>query len=380
MGSVSSIVCSYDFTVCINNNKNVVSFGRSRSGAHGHKEDNVFSPKIIPTLNLIISISVCWDQNGGHCACLDNDGNVFTFGDNEYGKLGIGDKVKSFTSIPQKVNLPPCQQISCGTNHTTCLSENGEVYSFGYNATGQLGLGNFENSYNTPQLISSLKDVEFIECGYSYVFCKTFNNEIYCWGNNFYGQLGLGNINNQYTPVLCSSLLTENVIDIKCGNIHTLVLISNGDALSCGHNNHEQLGREIDDDYSSSFQKIEDLSEIIRIECGYYHSLCIDINNDLYVFGDNQYGQLGLGDTNNRNKPIKHPSLSNIIDISSRGNHTFVKTSNNEIFAFGFNDNSQLGIQIEKDRFQLTPIRVFEDNEDIWFSNINKSKAKSARF
>merc|ERR1712000_458473 len=96
-------------------------------------------------------------------------------------------------------------------------------------------------------------------------------------------------------------------------------------------------------------------------------------------FGLNMQGELGLGDTDNRNKPMKHPSLSNIIDISKGGNHSFIKTSNNEIYAFGNNMYSQLGNKTE-DMCQLTPIRVFEDNEDIWFSNINKSKAKSARF
>ena len=74
--SVSNIVCSNDFTVCINNDQNVVSFGKSYKGGHGHKEDNVFPPKIISSLNHIISISV----GGDHCACLDNDGNVYTFG------------------------------------------------------------------------------------------------------------------------------------------------------------------------------------------------------------------------------------------------------------------------------------------------------------
>ena len=72
--------------------------------------------------------------------------------------------------------------------------------------------------------------------------------------------------------------------------------------------------------------------------------------------------------------------MPNCDDAYSKGGcNTFVKTSNNEIYAFGSNKFSQLGIKTEYKK-QLTPIRVFEDNEDIWYSNINNSKAKSARF
>ena len=74
----------------------------------------------------------------------------------------------------------------------------------------------------------------------------------------------------------------------------------------------------------------------------------------------------------------KYSLLSNIIDISNGGNHSFVKISNNEIYAFGNNENTQLGIETEHDN-QITPIRVFENNEDIWCSNINSLKVKSAR-
>ena len=227
-----------------------------------------------------------------------------------------------------------------------------------------------------------MKDVEFIECGAYHTFCKTINNEVYCWGKNTTCQLGLGNISNQITPILCSSLLNEDVVDIKCGSMHTLVLTSNLEVLGCGDNKYGQIGAKVYtylDAVHSTFQKIQELPEIIKIGCGNHYSLCIDVNNDLYVFGDNEYGQLGLGDTNTRFTPIKHPSLSNIIDISKGGLHTFVKTSNNEIYAFGYNEYSQLGIKTEH-ADQITPIRVFEDNEDIWFSNVNKSKAKSARF
>ena len=118
----------------------------------------------------------------------------------------------------------------------------------------------------------------------------------------------------------------------------------------------------------------------MKVGCGNSHSMCIDSNKDLYIFGSNSSGQLGLGNSDFRKKPMKHP-LSNIIDISKGGYTTFVKTLNNEIYAFGKKDYSQLGLEsTSENRIERTPIRVFEDNEDIWFSNINKSKAKSARF
>ena len=392
--SSSTMVCAKEHSLCLSNDGNVFSFGNSSFRAHGHDEALILEPKMIPSFKNIKYIDTAVLRS----VCLDTEGNVFTFGINYKGQLGIGideEKLK-YTHIPQKVNLPPCKQISCNSHSTLCLTEDGILYSFGYNEEGQLGLGNNEENYNSPQLISSLKDVEFIECGGNHTFCKTLNNEIYCWGKNESGQLGLENNDNQNTPILCSSLSNEDIIDIKCGANHTLVLTSNGDVLSSGSNQYGQLGRTTD--AGAFFYKIEILSGIKRIECKDHHSMCIDSNNDLYVFGNNEYGQLGLGDRIHRYQPIKHPSLSNIIDISKGTFCTFVKTSNNEIFYFG-KDNINLSMPKKQkqgliqyvgnkigtrnkleDKYQLTPIRVFENNEDIWCYNTNrKSKAKSAR-
>ena len=371
--SRSTIICARQHTLSLSENGNVFSFGNSTCGCLGYEIQNPKLnglPKSIPSLENIKSIAA-----GEHCVCLDYCGNVYTFGDNEFGQLGIGlDKnTLPFTYIPQKVNLPPCTHISCGEYFTMCLLEDGSVYSFGYNFYGQLGIGNNEESYNSPQLIPSLKDVEFIECGGNHIFCKTLNNEIFCWGFNGNGQLGLGNKDNVYSPNRFSDLQKEEIVDIKCGYTFTLLLTYKQEVFSCGHHSCTLSG--ID---SLTFNKISDMSDITRIECGYFHSMCIDGNSNLFVFGLNRYGQLGLGDTENRISPTKHP-LSNIIDISSNGYCTFAKTISNEIYAFGRNDYSQTGIKTE-DRIIVNPIQVFQNNEDIWRSNINKSKAKSARF
>ena len=134
--------------------------------------------------------------------------------------------------------------------------------------------------------------------------------------------------------------------------------------------------------------------------------MCIDTYNNIYIFGDNNHGQLGILKNSNKIEPIKHPSLSNIIDISKGGNQTFVKTSNNEIYAFGDNKYFQLGVEgvksdsnsTSKPRFifdfdyfrpginkenkiQNTPVQTLQGNEDKWsLATQRKSRAKSARF
>ena len=367
-GKRSTIVCGNDFTLSLSKDGNVYSFGYSECRAHGHEEELVFPPKIIPNLTNIRSISVGSNPSEIHCACLDNDGNVYTFGDNFSSQLGNGSTME-FTHIPQKINLPACKQVACGDNFTLCLTEDGELYSFGNNNYGQLGLGDDIRRCNTPNKIESVKDVEFIECGNYSAFCKTKNNEVYSWGHNWFGQLGLGTRDDKKIPTLCSTLSTENIIDIKCGTNHTIVLTSNNDILSCGNHYLGQLGRDVEDDECSPlFQKIPNLPKIKRISGGYNHSFCIDENNDLYVFGYNNAGQLGLKNFSHKYNPVKHPKLSNIIDISNGGNITFVKTSSNEMYAFGNNRHSQFGIKTNSGE-QCKPIKVFQDNEDIWYSN-----------
>jgi len=261
-----------------------------------------------------------------------------------------------------------------------CLTEDNTLFSFGANYNGELGLGNnnAKSNYFSPCLIPDINNIEHVVCGGAHIICKTYTNEFYSWGDNRYGQLGQGNNKPCYKPIQCFNW-PDNIIDIKSGFNYSLLLTSKGQVYSFGSNGNGQLG--INDKNVNKINiptVITDIPEIQRIECGNSHSMCIEINNNLWLFGCNGYGQLGLGDQLHRFKPIQHPTLSNIIDISSGGHHTFVKTIDNKIFAFGKNNHSQLGIKTSGD-YQLTPIQVFMGEEEKWCSFIGKSKQKSAR-
>ena len=372
---VPNIQCTSEHTLCISEKREVYMFGKATFDERDTAIEAI--PTKIPNLTNIQAISV----SSIHSLCLDYDGNVFSFGSNKCGQLGLGVNFYDLecTTIPQKVDLPPIRQISCGFNFSMCVSDNNTLYSFGSNYTGQLGITQDEDIKEvcSPHIVKSLEDIDFIECGGKFCICKTLNNELYGWGENTNGQLGIGNINNHRMPFKIDCYPSD-ILDIKCGLLHTLVLTSAQEVYSCGYTFFGAIGRELDSEhpYSEVLQKIETLSEIVRIECGYVYSMCIDTFQNLYVFGDNASGQLGVGSKIKQRVPIKHP-LSNIIDISSGGLCTFVKTSDDEIYAFGRNSNSQLGI--ERSEFcTISPIQVLKDKEHIWYTD-KSSRIKSAR-
>ena len=373
--SSSSIISTLKTTFCISDDYFVYVFGKI-SIYTSNNDNNTHIPRLIKGLCDIKMI----DCGSYHVLCLDFDGNIFSFGDNDCGQLGLGQDYNELkkTFIPQKINIPLCKQIACGDYFSMCLAENNLVYCFGNNNEGQCGLGSSNKYYNSPQLIPNFHNIEYIACGGYHSICKTYNNVYYGWGHNYFGQLGHDKYENYHKPIKCNNY-PDNIISIKCGDVHTLLLTLGGNIYSLGNNLYEQLGLNDNDIEKTNMPTlITNIPEIKRIECGAKRSMCIDVNNNLWFFGNNDDGQLGLGDDKNRSEPTKHPTLSNIMDISSGGSCTFIKTLDHKIFAFGYNGCLELGIKTSKQN-QLTPIQVFQDNEDVWGSFIDKSNKKSAR-
>jgi alpha-tubulin suppressor-like RCC1 family protein len=116
------------------------------------------------------------------------------------------------------------------------------------------------------------------------------------WGSGDYGRLGLGNLDSQWTPAVCSALSDHSITAVACGGAHTLFLTETRRVFATGLNDCGQLG--VSDVKSHAMDPLEVSGldkDILHISAGYYHSAAITVDGELYMWGKNSSGQLGLG-------------------------------------------------------------------------------------
>uniref|UniRef100_A0A4W6C8U0 RCC1 and BTB domain containing protein 2 n=1 Tax=Lates calcarifer TaxID=8187 RepID=A0A4W6C8U0_LATCA len=227
-------------------NDEVFALGTNCSGCLGLGDlQSTIEPRRIDVLcgKKIVSLSY---GTGPHVVIATADGEVFAWGHNGYSQLGNGTTNHGLTPALVSTNLlsKRVTEVACGSHHTIALTTDGEVYAWGYNNSGQVGSGSTANQ-PTPRRVSSClqsKVVVNIACGQLCSMAVLDNGEIYGWGYNCNGQLGLGNNGNQQTPCRIAALQGVNIIQVACGYAHTLALTDEGFVYAWGANSYGQLG------------------------------------------------------------------------------------------------------------------------------------------
>jgi alpha-tubulin suppressor-like RCC1 family protein len=280
---------------------------------------------------------------------------VFVFGLNKGGALGLGhEQVQSVPHLNN--NLKNVKAIAGGASHTVVLFSNGDVATFGSNEYGECGLGHFNQSVTTPQKINVkniIKIASSNNCGHTLLLDN--KGAVYSFGTGNFGQLGLGDLEDKNTPQLITAFNGINITSIEAGGNGTdgysLALTDKGDLYAWGSNEFGQLG--LDDCNKRTVPtKVDVLSKITMISAGSNHTLALRANGQLFSFGRNDYGQLGHNDVEHKYSPEEVPVLRNkkISVLKAAGEYSIALLEDGTLYVWGSSDEGQLGMGDKRQR------------------------------
>lgn len=275
------------------------------------------------------------------------------------------------SSVKKVQGLENIVDISVEKYFALALNDKGEVYSWGYNEYGQLGLGH-NKPVDIPTKIVGLQNVKEIFTGYDNSYFIMNNGTIYACGRNDYGQLGLGFISsgtdpNTYIPKeipYLRDIATMEVPDSLTLSARIYAIDKYGNVYGWGDNKYagyRVLGIKEEIDKISTPTKIPNLSNIMKISCMEEQNFAISNDGDLYVWGvDYGNGFLGLGENiKNISTPQKNPHVSNVSNIETGAQHVVLTTNANEVYTWGYNLNGQLGTNDNYNRNVPTKLEPF---------------------
>ncbi|MGE0561096.1 MAG: PKD domain-containing protein [Flavobacteriales bacterium] len=287
------------------------------------------------------------DGGNGHTIILCEDSTVVTFGENNSAQLGIGTKdsgthpnPNSPLGITKKVKM-----VAANDYASYILLVDGTVMAWGQGVYGQIGDGTFTSFVYTPTPVLNLDSVIQIEGGTEgdFVMALRADGTVWGWGDNTYGQLGIGNKTLQNTPQQVLGL--DSVIDIAASAGHSLALRADGTVWSWGANSQGQLGLPLTITDTTLPVKIDTILSATNVETGAAFSMVVDADSTVWAFGYNQYGQLGINQTFTKTEvPTKVYQLDSVIDIMCGRDHVLAMRRDGTSWGWGEAGYNQIGV------------------------------------
>ena len=196
-----------------------------------------------------------------------------------------------------------------------------DLWSWGRNSYGLLGLGDTTNR-SSPNQIGSLTPWLRISAGYNHSLAIKTDGTMWSWGMNPWGQLGLGNLTYRSSPVQVGALTTW--LTIASGSYHSMAIKTDGTMWGLGgRNSNGQLGLGNTTNYSSPKQ-VGALTNWLNIASGSYHNMAIKTDGTMWAWGNSSSGRLGIGNsaTVYVSSPVQVGALTTWSTVDAGGQHT----------------------------------------------------------
>ena len=280
-----------------------------------------------------------------HTCARDMQGGVWCWGDNQHYALGNPDV--NGQQVPRPVfvpNLPPVAQISAGLDFTCALGLDGHVYCWGDNQFGQLGIGTMDPA-EEPERVQADAGIDWteIKAGFTHTCALASNGDAYCWGDNSLFQLASDTLPTAVTP---KKIPMQNNRNIAVGAGHTCM--DHDGMLNCwGDNALGQLGRGSFTDPSSFIGTTDShpwAAPFLDLDLGGNSSCVLDSKGVLYCWGDNGFGQLGIGNEDPVASPtmVEMPQNVHWIQFSMGAEHACAVNQAGQAWCWGHNDSGQV--------------------------------------
>ena len=317
--------------------------------------NGIVQVEVLPEANTKISPEVKTVAN--HTVTLKTNGTVWTYGNNEFGQLGTGN-VRTYDE-PQKVifgqdengDEVKIKQIAVGEYHSVALDTNGNVWTWGRNNYYQLGMNAVAYS-SIPVKVTGIPKCTRIASANNSVMAVTEDNKLVAWGQNAYGELCNGTYTNKSLPNIIEGM--HDVLDIGGGKNHYIALKTTGEIYAIGSNLYEQLGIDLGEKTrTKDFTKIDINAKIGAIAVGQSSNVAVSIDGKAFMWGQNTLGNLGAP-YNNISEPTPITGAVGIVQADVGKTHTVLRDYNKEMYIIGQNKYGQIGNGTYNDVTTLT--------------------------
>jgi len=216
-----------------------------------------------------------------------------------------------------------------------------ELYAWGGNSNGQLGLSD-TLSRSSPVQVGALITWSKSAGGNAASIAIKNDGTLWSWGENSVGTLGLNNTTSGiYSPTQVGAL--TNWSEVHMGGYHCVATKTDGTLWTWGYNNQGQLGQGNTTNRSSPIQ-VGALTDWLDVAAGFYHSLATKTDGTLWAWGKNSTGQLGQGNTTNYSSPVQVGALTTWLKASAGYTNSCCTTTDGTLFTWGWNNSGRLGL------------------------------------
>jgi alpha-tubulin suppressor-like RCC1 family protein len=283
----------------------------------------------------------------GNSACgLTSEGSAYCWGSNVLTQLGDGTtatlRIKPGRVVGGHV-FEALVGAGSGGNFYCGVKGGGVAFCWGSARQGQLGDGTLpiggNSSSSVPIAVAGGISWAEIDPGGDFACGLDMAGVAYCWGLNFFGQLGDGTLDRRVTPVPVATGLT--FASIATGRDHACALTAAGDAYCWGNRSGHRAGSSQE---ATTPLLIPGGVKFASLSSGWFHICGLTTSGSAYCWGQNGSGQVGDGTTTTRNTPVAVSGGRTYTMLSSQGMTSCGLVADGSAYCWGENAKGQAGV------------------------------------